>query len=241
LNPFTDTFVRIFDVALVAPWLAFMNPRAAVLAATAAAVALAAAGALWFRLHQPAPVAPKAATRLVQLDDFPRRFVVTVDNLGRDAAPAQAWPVNPAPGRFTVRKDGGRLLIDADNGLRYAPFVQMTEAIDPREAVAAYLRIYPQLQNAYEESGFPRRHFNTRLVEVMDLLLATPVPDGPIEVVLPPVRGPIQPPRPWMLYEYADPALRQLTAGQQWLLRLGPVNQRRLQSRLAELRALLAR
>jgi hypothetical protein len=44
-----------------------------------------------------------------------------------------------------------------------------------------------------------------------------------------------------VLYEYADPALRQLTAGQQWLLRLGPVNQRRLQSRLAELRALLAR
>src|SRR5688572_26498862 len=58
---------------------------------------------------------------MLQMQDFPRRLVATVDNLGREAAPAQAWPVNPTAGRFLVREEAGRLVIDADNGLRYAP------------------------------------------------------------------------------------------------------------------------
>lgn len=182
----------------------------------------------------------EAVLRLVQLDDFPRRFVATVDNLGRDAAPAQTWPVNPTAGRFRTLDRDGRVIVDPDNDLRYAPFVQMVEAVDPRAAVAAYVRLYPELQQAYEQIGFPGRHFNTRVVEVIDLLLATPVPSGPREVVLPRIRGPIEPPRPWVLYEFADPERRRLAAGQQWLLRMGPVNQRRLQARLAELRALIA-
>jgi hypothetical protein len=182
----------------------------------------------------------RAVLGMLQVQDFPRRLVATVDNLGREAAPAQAWPVNPTAGRFLVREEAGRLVIDADNGLRYAPFVQLVESVDMRDAVALYLRWYPELQQAYESIGFPGRHFNTRLVEVVDLLLATPQPAGPIEVVLPAIRGP-QPPRPWVLYEFADPSLRGLSAGQQWLLRMGPVNQRRLQARLAEFRALIAR
>lgn len=183
----------------------------------------------------------QAVLGMLQVQDFPRRLVATVDNLGREAAPAQAWPVNPTAGRFLVREEAGRLVIDADNGLRYAPFVQLVESVDMRDAVALYLRWYPELQQAYESIGFPGRHFNTRLVEVVDLLLATPLPAGPVEVVLPAIRGPHQPPRPWVLYEFADPSLRGLSAGQQWLLRMGPVNQRRLQARLAEFRTLIAR
>lgn len=183
----------------------------------------------------------QAVLGMLQVQDFPRRLVATVDNLGREAAPAQAWPVNPTAGRFLVREEAGRLFIDADNGLRYAPFVRLIESVDLRDAVALYLRWYDEFQQAYESIGFPGRHFNTRLVEVIDLLLATPTHAGPIEVVLPVIRGPRQPPRPWVLYEFADPSLRGLSAGQQWLLRMGPVNQRRLQARLAEFRTLIAR
>ena len=183
----------------------------------------------------------QAVLGMLQVQDFPRRLVATVDNLGREAAPARTWPVNPTAGRFLVREEAGSLVIDADNGLRYAPFVQLIESVDLRNAVALYLRWYDEFQQAYESIGFPGRHFNTRLVEVIDLLLATPTQAGPIEVVLPVIRGPHQPPRPWVLYEFADPSLRGLSAGQQWLLRMGPVNQRRLQARLAEFRTLIAR
>jgi hypothetical protein len=42
-------------------------------------------------------------------------------------------------------------------------------------------------------------------------------------------------------YEYADPSLEALTAGQKILLRSGPVNERRLKAKLAEFRAAVLR
>jgi len=102
------------------------------------------------------------------------------------------------------------------------------------------IKLYPQLQTAYEELGYPRRYFNDRLVEVLDQLIATPDIDAAPKVRLPVINGPVQPQRPWVLYEFADPALQSLSAGQRILLRTGPVNERRLKARLAELRRLLA-
>lgn len=182
----------------------------------------------------------KSALGMFQLEDFARRVVVTVDNLGRSHAPSRLWPAKPAEGRFLTEKQGDAEVISADNGLRYTPYVLLIETVDLRQVVAAYIKLYPQLQKAYEELGYPRRYFNDRVVEVLDLLIATPDIDAAPKVRLPAVNGPIQPQRPWVLYEFEDPALQSLTAGQRILLRTGPVNERRLKARLAELRRLLA-
>lgn len=181
----------------------------------------------------------KTILSLFQLQDFPRRFVATVDNLGRATAPSGLWPVNPAGGRFLVAERDGTTTIDADNGLRYTPYVLLLETVDLRQVAAVYRALYPQLQRAYEEIGFPRRYFNDRFVEVIDLLLATPQINAPLAVHLPTLNSPVQTERPWVLYEFDDPALQQLSSGQRLLLRMGPVNERRVKARLAELRALL--
>jgi hypothetical protein len=139
-----------------------------------------------------------------------------------------------------VIKQGDAETISPDNGLRYTPYVLLLENVDLGQAVALYKRFYAQFQRAYEELGYPKRHFNDRLVEVIDLLLATPEATGAIKVNLPAINGPIQPQRPWVLYEFDDPALQSLSAGQQILVRVGPVNQRRLKAKLAEIRALVA-
>lgn len=91
---------------------------------------------------------------LLQLDDFPRRFVATVDNLGRSMAPLRLWPVNPMPGRLKVAERGGRMLLDADNGLRYTPLVLMLEAVPAERLAALYRRMYPLLQQAYADIGY---------------------------------------------------------------------------------------
>jgi hypothetical protein len=176
---------------------------------------------------------------MFQLQDFPRRVVATVDNLGRSHAPAALWPVNPAAGRLVVENRDGAVAISADNGLRYTPYVLLLENVDMRQAFALYRRLYPSLQQAYEDIGYPKRYFNDRLVEVIDLLLATPSVDGPLKVHLPTINGPLQPERPWVLYEFDDPALQSLAAGQKVLLRMGPVNERRMKTKLAEIRRLL--
>ena len=132
-------------------------------------------------------------------------------------------------------------MIGTDNGLRYTAFVLLLETVDLRKAVATYARLYPQLQQAYEDLGFPKRYFNDRLVEVIDLLLATPNPDQSLKVSLPQINGPLQPERPWVLYEFEETALQSLAAGQKILLRMGPVNERRMKGKLLQIRRLVTR
>ena len=181
----------------------------------------------------------KTVLTLFQLEDFARLAVATVDNLGHRAAPARLWPLNPAGGRFTVIKQGDAETISLDNGLRYTPYVLLLENVDVGKAVALYKRFYAQFQQAYEDLGSPKRHFNARLVEVLDLLMAAPEAGGAIKVHLPTIEGPIQPERPWVLYEFDDPVLQSLSAGQQILVRMGLVNQRRVKVKLTEIRALV--
>jgi hypothetical protein len=184
----------------------------------------------------------KAMLSLLQVDDFPRRLVATVDNLGREHAPPAVWPVNPAPDRFVVDTEQAAQVIGADNSMRYVPLVLLAETVDIRQAVDLYARMYPLLQQAYVDLGFPRRQFNDRLIEVIDLLLATPDVAGPLKVHLTEVKGPIPSVRPWVRYEFVDPALEALPAGQKIMLRVGPVNERRLKARLREFQhALVAR
>lgn len=182
----------------------------------------------------------KAVLAMFQLGDLPRRFVATVDNLGRQQAPAGRWPLTPAAGRFMVQTQNGVSVIDPDNGSRYAPYVLLLEQVDMQQLSAAYVRHYAMFQSAYADLGFPKAYFNDRLIEVIDQLLDTPESDVPLKVHLPAVTGPIQPARPWVLYEYDEPSLQALSAGQRIMLRIGPVNERRAKARLAELRKLIA-
>jgi hypothetical protein len=183
---------------------------------------------------------PKVVLSMFQLDDFARRVVATVDNLGRTHAPSRLWPLNPVPGRFSVDAQGGVDAIADDNAQRYAPYVALLDDVPVAQVVAAYKALYPQLQRAYQDLGFPRRYFNDRVVEVIDQLLDTPEPVGPLQVHLPQLNGPIAPPRPWILYEFDDPRWQALSAGQRIMLRVGVAHERRLKAQLLQIRALVA-
>lgn len=180
----------------------------------------------------------EAVKRLFRTDDFAHRLVATVDNLGRSAAPASVWPMNPAPGRFLTSDTSAGEVIQPDNGLRYVPYVLLLEQVDLKRVAHAYAQNYPAFQHAYEAIGFPQGYFNDRLIDVLDLLIATPEAAPPIHVHRPVAAG-VQPTRPWLLYEFDDPALRSLTAGQRLLLRMGPIDERRVKKRLVELRSVL--
>jgi hypothetical protein len=179
----------------------------------------------------------KTVTTWLQLDDFPRRLVSTVDNLGREQAASRLWPVVPTAGRFTVADEQGRKTISPDNAKRYAPFVQALESVDSAAAAELYVRMLPTLQRAYEELGFPQRRFHARVMEVIDHLVAAPAPSATTEVRLTEVRGEIPSTRPWVRYEYVDPALESASAGHKLMLRMGADHQRRVKAKLKSLRA----
>ena len=178
----------------------------------------------------------KAVNALLQIDDFPHRFAATVDNLGRSYAPASLWPVNPTPDRFQVQTHDGNTVISADNSRRYTALVLLVESVDTQKAVDLYIRMYPLLQHAYQDLGYPKAYFNDRLIQVIDLLLASPDPGYPVNVHLTNVKGPEPSLTPWVRYQFADPALESLTSGQKIMVRVGSVNERRLKAKLRALR-----
>lgn len=177
---------------------------------------------------------------LLQTQDFVRRFVATIDSLGREHSPPMMWPVNPTEGRFTVQDDRGPVRISPDNGARYTSRVLVLESVNLEAMVRQYRLHYPSFQQTYEELGFPNRYFNDRLVQVIDQLLRTPAPADYPAVELPVIHGPVRPERPWVMYEFMDEDLAELTAGQKLMLRMGPVNMRRVKARLQALRSLVA-
>jgi len=158
-----------------------------------------------------------------------RRIVVTVDNLTRKKAPQRMWPVKPTPDRFLTSGAGDAVYISQDNARRYEPFLKVMESVDAGRLAALYARFYPLFQQAYRELGYPKGYFNDRLVEVIDHLLVTPEIDGPIRLA-----------KPWIMYEFADPALEARSAGQKTLIRMGPANALRVKAKLREFRREIA-
>jgi len=220
---------------------AIRNPVDTSLAEAASAPVASDPQSMW-RLGLEALLGHSAVVRFIQTDDFSRRVVVTVDNLARAHAPPRLWPVNPTPGRFSVSGDGELRTIAPENAGRYAPLVTMLTAVDARQAAALYVRMYPQLQKAYEELGYPGHYFNDRVVEVIDHLLDTPEPRPPGPLMqLTEVKGSVPSTQPWLRYEFADTDLQSLSAGQRIMLRVGPAHRQALKAKLAEIRKLLAR
>ncbi|MBI5278720.1 MAG: DUF3014 domain-containing protein [Burkholderiales bacterium] len=250
--------VILAALAAVATWMLYPRmeqppgPGAQPAAAPPAQAAGPAAPAPPAEAALPVPVAPvareeipatleaflgsKAVATYVRLDDFARRLVATVDGLGRAHAPASIWPLHPTPGRFAVEESSGSTVTAPDNPARYTPLVLLAETVDSGKAAELYLRLYPVLQQEYRQLGFPQREFNHRLMEVIALLLSTPEPAEPPLLAHVEVKGPVPSLQPWVRYEFADPALEQLSAGQKILLRVGIVNERRLKRKLGEFR-----
>ena len=154
-----------------------------------------------------------------------RNIVATIDNLPRIKAAPRLWPVQPMSGALSTINAGDELVIAADNSARYAPVIALVEAVDTKQLVAIYVRFYPLFQQAYRELGYPNGYFNDRLVFVIDHLLATPQVNSPIALV-----------QPKVLYQYADPELEALSAGQKAMIRVGPDNAAVLKAKLREIR-----
>ena len=110
------------------------------------------------------------------------------------------------------------------------PLMAIVRNTDTRQVAALYKRYYPLFQQAYTELGYPDGYFNNRLVEVIDHLLQTPEVTGPIKLT-----------QPGVFYQYADPTLEELSAGQKLLIRMGSENAASLKMKLRELRREVAK
>ncbi len=172
----------------------------------------------------------KSLLEALVFPDLVRRIVATVDNLPRERVAARLLPVKSVPGRFVPSGTPDSPALDSRNSGRYDAYVRLVEALDIRQAIALYVRFYPLFQQAYQELGYPKGYFNDRLITAIDDLLAAPQLHGPLRLA-----------QPKVMYEFADPELESLSAGQKLLIRMGPANAERIKAKLRELRRELTR
>ena len=166
--------------------------------------------------------------KLFNFQNIIRRAVATLDNLPRENLPMQLMPVKPVTGSVITAGQGSSLTLAAANGARYNAYVRLAEAVPTGALVAAYMQFYPLLQQDYEQLGYPGGYFNDRVVQVIDHLLNTPEVQEPVLLI-----------QPKVLYEFADPKLEELSAGQKILVRIGHENAVKVKAKLREIRSAL--
>ena len=167
----------------------------------------------------------KSAEEFFDVKEIARRFVVTVDSLPRQKVPMQYRIFKPVVGKFLVTGEGENYLTTPDNARRYTSYIWLADAVDAQKLVAAYFHFYPLFQQEYQNLGYPHGYFNDRLVEAIDDMLAAPDVPGRIKLV-----------RPNVLFQFADPDLEALSAGQKIMIRLGSENALRMKARLRDVR-----
>jgi hypothetical protein len=167
---------------------------------------------------------------LMASDALIDKIVATVDNLPRSHVAERVRPLGRLQSDFVTQAGADdTATLDPLNYERYRVLVDLFTLADPDAVTDLYRRYYPLLQKSYETLGYPHGYFNDRVVEVIDHLLATPVPDEAPRLV-----------RPHVLFEFADPELEALSSGQKFLLRMGADNAARTKQALEQLRARLA-
>jgi len=172
----------------------------------------------------------KSVDQFLVPQDIVRHIVVSIDNLPRKKVAERLKPVKPIAGQLVVGGPEEARVLSEDNYARYQPFVQVVSATDMNQVANLYFKFYPLFQSAYVDLGYPSAYFNDRLVQVIDHLLATPDVAGPIKLT-----------QPSVMYEFADPKLESLSAGQKALIRVGKTNAAVLKTKLRELRVAVAK
>lgn len=159
------------------------------------------------------------------VDDLAQRLTASVVNISEGLTP-RSHLLHMAPAEpFTVRRRDGEIVPSDKSYARYDAIASAIAALDAEQTVHTYRQIEPLFDQAYAELGYPGRDFDRALIDALDHLLATPVLERDPLLV-----------EDVDVYVYADPDLEELSMAQRQLLRTGPENVRRIQSKLAELR-----
>ena len=152
--------------------------------------------------------------------------VVIIDNLRNGMLVTDRTVVQRPDGRFSVIEVEGDLYIDEQSYQRYDPIVDWFTSLDANALVDNYELFKPLLQEAYGEIGYPDSEFKNAIIEAINVLLETPVPESLVQVDDDSV-----------MYTYHDSSLEALPPAQKQLLRMGPNNIERIKAKLREVKA----
>ncbi|RUO63358.1 Protein of unknown function [Pseudidiomarina planktonica] len=156
-------------------------------------------------------------------------LVVFVDNARNGLMLNDKALVSRPDGRFSVIEMDDKLFIDERSYDRYNAVADWAVSLDVDALLQIYQTYKPLLRDAYGEIGYPDADIDAAFIEAIDVVLATPLVEGMIQVEDDEV-----------MYTYADPSLEALPPIQKQLLRMGYANATQVKEKLRALRTELA-
>lgn len=171
------------------------------------------------------------ASPLFVNQDLIRKFVVFVDNAAKGDLMQKHAPVNaPSEPIKVVAGNDNTYTLDASSFKRYDPYVSLLSMVSTETLLDNLKKYQPLMDDAYKEIGYSNQVFVDKLIDAIDVALATPVIEKEIKLIAPSA-----------MYKYADPQLEALPEIQKLLIRMGPKNQMKVQARLEQIRAELVK
>jgi hypothetical protein len=159
-------------------------------------------------------------------DDLIYQAAWTIDRVSRGSSPASELRVLAPEDEISTARTGRVRRLTEASFQRYDGVAATIASMDPEAIAKAYRTIRPRLNEAYKSLGQTEASVDVAVQQALDLLIATPIPDGPIAVIE--GKG-----ATWL---FADPALEALPAAQKHLVRMGPKNATAIVQALVQVR-----
>jgi len=134
-------------------------------------------------------------------------------------------PIDPPKQKFEVDENADVLYMSRNNFTRYNSYADSIASLNSEILVNSFHTLRPLYEGAYKQLGLAPEDFDNAVIRTLDIILATPEIEGPIELE-----------RKSVMYTYADPVLEDLPPVQKLLLRMGPENVRRIKHKAQTIR-----
>ena len=152
--------------------------------------------------------------RWLATDDLVRHIAAAIDQAADGHSPARDFRMLAPQGQLKTTGRASTRAIDPDSYRRFDGLVAAMTSIDPAAVAKIYRTIRPRLNEAYQGMGNPNRDVDNALRNAIDIVLDTPVVQGPVRVV----EG------GGAAWDYADPEIESLLPTQKQIVRMGPAN-----------------
>lgn len=166
--------------------------------------------------------------RWLSAEDLVRRFVSATNAVAEGQSPRTQLSFLAPGGGFRVNRRGARTVIAPESYARFDGIARAFASVNTQGVQRVYQELKPLLEAAHAEIAPPGRTLDQVLSQAIGRLTRVAVPPGPVEVI---PKG--------ALYVYADLRLEALSGAEKHLLRMGPENMRKVQTKLSEISSAL--
>ena len=160
----------------------------------------------------------------LQTEGIISHFTAAVDNIANGLSPRAHIDFFEPAEEFNVEWESDIAYISPASYKRYNPVAAVVSSLDTDGCADLFLRLKPSFQEAYTELGYPQADFLKTLERAFVELLEVPIPGEDIALE-----------KKVETFAYQDPKLEGLSEAQKHLLRMGPVNIRRIQGKIREI------